>query len=204
MQKVFVNHAEVPRRVARVPRRVARVLPVVLVLNQWATGPVGPLKGIPRAYRKPIGAMVTGRGYGYRPGPEITRGYISGRPGPKYYFPNQFFALIPNFLSGRSYLSGNQCFIKSSSKIDENLNLNSHGPSEQKKICSFFHIFYTFSMFFRFVHIFTIFLYKTFIWTYNSTLRPCPFNRKLNFDFFCLIPIFLSHGKRCFMSVQLF
>ena len=59
-----------------------------------------PLKGIPKAYRKPIGAMVTGRGYGYRPGPEITRGYISGRPGPKYYFPNQFFALIPNFLSG--------------------------------------------------------------------------------------------------------
>ena len=36
----------------------------------------GPLKGIPKAYRMLIGAMVTGRGYIYRPGPEITRGYI--------------------------------------------------------------------------------------------------------------------------------
>ena len=45
-----------------------------------------PLKEIPKSYRKPIGAMVTGRGYDYRPGPEITRGYISGRPWPKYYF----------------------------------------------------------------------------------------------------------------------
>ena len=139
--------------------------------------------------------MVTGSG------PEITRGYISGRPGPKYYFPNQFFALIPNFLSGGPYLSGNDSFIKSSPKIHETLNLNSHGSSEQKKMCFilsyFLYMFHFFSYFF-------IFLYKTFIWTYNSTLRPCPFNRKLNFDFFCLIPIFLSHGKRCFMSVQLF
>ena len=75
-----------------------------------------------------IGAMVTGRGYIYRPGPEITRGYISGRPGPKYYFPNQFFALIPNFLSGGPYLSGNDSFIKSSSKNYENLNLDSYDP----------------------------------------------------------------------------
>ena len=45
---------------------------------------------------------------------------------------------------------------------------------------------------------------KTIIWTYNSPLNPCSFNRKLNFDFFCLIPIFLSHGKRCFMSGLLF
>ena len=116
----------------------------------------------------------------------------------------QFFMLIPNLQVRGSYLSGNDSFIKSSSKIHENLNLNSYGPSLQKKIFSFFHIFYTFSMFFRFVHIFTIFLYKTFIWTYNSTLRPCPFNRKLNFDFFCLIPIFLSHGKCSFVPVQLF
>ena len=146
----------------------------------------------------PAGAIVTGSGPGLRfSGP----GFISGA---KHDFLYQFFALIPIFLSGGPYLSGNDSFIKSSSKIHENLNLNSHGSSEQKKIFSFFHIFYTFSMFFRFFHIFTIFLYKTFIWTYNSTLRPCPFNRKLNFDFFCLIPIFLSHGKRCFMSVQLF
>ena len=71
--------------------------------------------------------MVTGSG------PEITRGYISGRPGPKYYFYNQLFALIPNFLSRGPYLPGNDSFIKSSRKIDENLNLNSPDPSEQKK-----------------------------------------------------------------------
>ena len=86
--------------------------------------------------------MVTGSG------PEITRGYISGRAGFKYYFYNQFFALIPNFLSGRSYLSGNDRFIKSSSKIHENLNLNSPDPSEQKKEKSmFFDLFYIFSFF---------------------------------------------------------
>ena len=79
----------------------------------------GPLKGIPKAYRKPIGAMVTGRGYGYRPGPEITRGYISIISGAKHDFYNQFFALIPNFLSGGPYLSGNDSFIKSSRKIHE-------------------------------------------------------------------------------------
>ena len=43
--------------------------------------------------------------------------------------------------------------------------------------------------------------YKIIIWTYNSPLKPCSFNRKLNFDFFCLILISLSHGKRCFMKI---
>merc|ERR1711893_316971 len=103
-----------------------------------------------------IGGMVTGRGYGYRPGPEITQGYISSRPGPKYYFPNQFFALITNFLSGGPYLSGNDSFIKSSSKNYENLNLNSYDPSEQKRIFSFFSIFY---IKFRFSLYVTIFHY---------------------------------------------
>ena len=106
-----------------------------------------------------IGGMVTGRGYIYRPGPEITRGYISGRPGPKYYFPNQFFALIPNFLSGGPYLSGNDSFIKSSRKIDENLNLNSPDPSEQKKIFSFFSIFYDFRWFSLIFNFFSVFRY---------------------------------------------
>ena len=82
--------------------------------------------------------MVTGRGYGYRPGPEITRGYISIISGAKHDFYNQFFALIPNFLSGGPYLSGNDSFIKSSRKILETLNLNSPDSSEQKKIFSFF------------------------------------------------------------------
>ena len=94
--------------------------------------------------------MVTGSG------PEITRGYISGRPGPKYYFYNQFFALIPNFLSGSPYLPGNDSFIKSSRKIHETLNLNSPDSSEQKKIFSFFSIFYDFRWFSL---IFSIFRY---------------------------------------------
>ena len=51
--------------------------------------------------------------------PEITQGYISGQPGPKYYFYNQFFALIPNFLAGRSYLSGNDSFLFLFPKIHE-------------------------------------------------------------------------------------
>ena len=89
-------------------------------------------------------AMVTGRGYGYRPGLEITRGYISIISGAKHDFLYQFFALIPNFLSGGPYLSGNDSFIKSSRKIHETLNLNSHGSSEQKKICSFFFHFFHF------------------------------------------------------------
>ena len=111
-----------------------------LEARSWLLGQSGPLKGIPKAYRKPIGAMVTGRGYGYRHGPEITRGYISIISGAKHDFLYQLFMLIPNFLSGRSYLSGNQCFIESSSKINEAWNLNSHGPSEHKNIFSFFHI----------------------------------------------------------------
>ena len=42
--------------------------------------------------------MVTGRGYGYRPGPEITRGYISIISGAaRHDFLYQFFALIPIF-----------------------------------------------------------------------------------------------------------
>ena len=65
--------------------------------------------------------MVTGSG------PEITRGYTSIISGAKHDFYNQFFALIPNFLSGGSYLSGNDSFIKSSSKKYENLNLDSYG-----------------------------------------------------------------------------
>ena len=142
----------------------------------------------------PAGAIVTGSGPGRRiSGP----GFISGA---KHDFLYRIFMLIPNFQVRGSYLSGNDSFIKSSSKNYENLNLNSHGPSEQKNFFSLFHIFYTFSMFFRFFHIFTIFLYKTFIWTYNSPLGPCSFNRKLNFDFFCLIPIFLTHGKCSFMK----
>ena len=72
--------------------------------------------------------MVTGRGYGYRPGPEITRGYISIISGAKHDFLYQFFMLISNFLAGRSYLPGNDSFIKSSSKNYENLNLSSHDP----------------------------------------------------------------------------
>ena len=56
-------------------------------------------------------AMVTGRGYIYRPGPEITQGYISIIFGVKYDFRYWLFMLIPNFLSGRSYLAGNECFF---------------------------------------------------------------------------------------------
>ena len=73
-----------------------------------------------------------------QPGPEITRGYILIISGAKHDFSNQFFALISNFLSGGPYLSGNDSFIKSSSKIHENLNLNSYDPSAQKRIFSFF------------------------------------------------------------------
>ena len=94
---------------------------------------------------------------GYRPGPAGAiftgsgPGFVSGA---KYDFPIQFFMLIPNFLAGRSYLSGNDSFIKSSSKNYENLNLSSPDPSEQKRIFSFFAIFY---IKFRFLYIFTIF-----------------------------------------------
>ena len=42
-------------------------------------------------------AMVTGRGYVYRPGPEITRGYISIISGAKHDFLYRFFMLFPNF-----------------------------------------------------------------------------------------------------------
>ena len=92
--------------------------------------------------------MVTGSSPGRRiSGP----GFISGA---KHDFYNQFLALIPNFLSGGPYLSGNDSFIKSSRKIDENLNLNSYDPSEQQRIFSFFAIFY---IKFRCLYIFTIF-----------------------------------------------
>ena len=75
---------------------------------------------------------------GYRSGPARAiftgsgPGFVSGA---KYDVPIQFFMPIPNFLAGGSYLPGNDSFIKSSRKFDENLNLNSPDPSEQKKIC---------------------------------------------------------------------
>ena len=69
----------------------------------WAASP-DPLKGIPKAYRKPIGALkgmpIGAMGTGAGPaqsGPEITRGYILIISGAKYYFYNRFFALISNF-----------------------------------------------------------------------------------------------------------
>ena len=54
--------------------------------------------------------MVTGRGYRYRPGLEITRGYIFIISGARHDFLYQFFALIPNFLSGGPYLPGTIVF----------------------------------------------------------------------------------------------
>ena len=135
--------------------------------------------------------------------------------GAKHDFLYRFFALISNFLSGGPYLPGNDSFIKSSSKIHENLNLSSPDPSEQKRKNRFFSIFY---IKFRFLYIFNIFpnfdpmepcfelldrqkiefcsrltyfhifitqemlfhekSLKTIIWTYNSPLKPCSFNRK--------------------------
>ena len=62
------------------------------------------------------------------PGPEITRGYILIISGVWHDFLDRFFTLIPNFLSGRLYLPGNDSFEKSSSKNYENLNLDSHDP----------------------------------------------------------------------------
>ena len=62
-----------------------------------------PLKGIPRTYRKPIGGMVTGRGYvvtGSGPGRRISGpGFISRA---KHDFLYQFFMLISNFFIQRS------------------------------------------------------------------------------------------------------
>ena len=42
--------------------------------------------------------------------------------------------------------------------------------------------------------------YKIIIWAYNSPLRPCQIDRKLNFKKDCLIFICLSHGKCYFMK----
>ena len=88
------------------------------------------------------------------PGPEITRGYILIISGVWHDFLDRFFALISNFLSGGSYLPGNDCFEKSSSKNYENLNLSSPDRSEQKRKNRFFSIFY---INFRFLYIFPIF-----------------------------------------------
>ena len=133
------------------------------------TGDVGQVHGadqalVPHPGRiRPAGAIVTGSG------PEITRGYNLIISGAKHDFYNQFFALISNFLSGGPYLSGNDSFIKSSSIIDENLNLNSHGSSEQK-FFSFFPIFY---INFRF-SIFSLFFI---ILTQWSLVLTCPTDR---------------------------
>ena len=137
-----------------------------------------PLKGIPKAYRKPIGAHRNAyRGYGL---PARTR------PGRGYFY--RFFTVGSTDISAKNCTTFVFMFFFHE-KIYNLLIFLRFLP-----VASFSFIFINFRSTFH----------KIIIWTYNSPMRPCPFNRKLNFDFFSLIPIVLSHGKRCFMSVQLF
>ena len=133
-----------------------------------------PLKGIPRAYRKPIGAHRNAyRGYGL---PARTR------PGRGYFY--RFFTVGSTDISAKNCTTFVFMFFFSW-KIYNLLIFLRFLP-----LASFSFIFINFRSTF----------YKIIIWAYNSPLRPCPFNRKLNFAQDWLIFIFLSHGKCCFMK----